>query len=372
LGTGTIPTEGEGTRLMWYPAKAAFRAGQVGRFSDGTEWNADNVGDYSTAFGFNTTASGEASTAMGDGAQASGYASTAMGEISQASGYASTAMGFGTQASGYASTAIGFGTQASGYVSTAIGFETQASGDRSTAIGFETIAANENSVTVGRCNDRNSSSGGSALFVVGNGRISTGSCQRGLPAADLSDAFVVEEDGRAIASRFDTFSDRRLKTGIEPLEENTLQALTNLRPVRYRFKNQQTHPSGEQIGLIAQEVRKAFPALVREDPSGTLSLAYPKLTAVLLKGLQEQQAQIDSLRQRTKRVDAIEDRLAALEADQTPDERPADNEQHASEEQPASEEQQAARWAAGLPVRSLALVLIGMGLGATILHVRRR
>jgi Flp pilus assembly protein TadB len=80
----------------------------------------------------------------------------------------------------------------------------------------------------------------------------------------------------------------------------------------------------------------------------------------LLKGLQEQQAQIDSLRQRTKRVDAIEDRLAALEADQTPDE------QHASEEQPA------ARWAAGLPMRSLALVLIGMGLGATILHVRRR
>jgi hypothetical protein len=304
LGIGTIPTEGAGTRLMWYPAKAAFRAGAVEDISGGTPWDAGNVGDYSTAFGSNTTASGDASTAMGIG--------------------------------------------------------TQASGDRSTTMGFVTIAANENSVTVGRCNDRNSSSGGSALFVVGNGTISTGSCQRGLPAADLSDAFVVEEDGRAIASSFDTFSDRRLKTGIEPLEENTLQALTNLRPVRYRFKNQQTHPSGEQIGLIAQEVRKAFPALVSEDPSGTLSLAYPKLTAVLLKGLQEQQAQIDSLRQRTKRVDAIEDRLAALEADQTLD------------EQQASEEPQAARWAAGIPMRGLALVLIGMGLGATILHVRRR
>ena len=277
LGTGTIPTEGAGTRLMWYPAKAAFRAGAVEDISGGTPWDAGNVGDYSTAFGFNTTASGYASTAMGLATQGSGYASTAMGDVTQARGYASTAMGTGTQASG----------------------------DRSTTMGFVTIAANENSVTVGRCNDRNSSSGGSALFVVGNGRIASGSCQRGLPTADLSDAFVVEEDGSAIASSFDTFSDRRLKTGIEPLKDNTLQALTNLRPVRYRFKNQQTHPSGEQSGLIAQEVRKAFPALVSEDPSGMLSLAYPKLTAVLLKGLQEQQAEIDSLSRKLRSLQEV-------------------------------------------------------------------
>src|SRR6056297_4170621 len=50
----SIPAEGAGTRLMWYPAKAAFRAGRVGRNKDGTQWNASKVGDYSVAFGVDT------------------------------------------------------------------------------------------------------------------------------------------------------------------------------------------------------------------------------------------------------------------------------------------------------------------------------
>src|SRR6056297_788060 len=50
----SIPAAGAGTRLMWYPAKAAFRAGRVGLFKDGTQWNATKVGDYSVAFGVDT------------------------------------------------------------------------------------------------------------------------------------------------------------------------------------------------------------------------------------------------------------------------------------------------------------------------------
>lgn len=44
FGTGVIPVEGAGTRMMWYPAKAAFRAGQIGLNKDGTQWNNSNVG----------------------------------------------------------------------------------------------------------------------------------------------------------------------------------------------------------------------------------------------------------------------------------------------------------------------------------------
>jgi len=53
-GTGTIPATGAGTRLMWYPAKAAFRVGEINE----TQWDPTNVGDYSMAFGINTMASG--------------------------------------------------------------------------------------------------------------------------------------------------------------------------------------------------------------------------------------------------------------------------------------------------------------------------
>ncbi len=87
--SGTVPNLGAGARLMFYPGKAAFRAG----YSFGTDWNDANVGYNSTAMGTNTTASGYSSTAMGNGTTASGIFSTAMGYITTASGSNSIAMG---------------------------------------------------------------------------------------------------------------------------------------------------------------------------------------------------------------------------------------------------------------------------------------
>src|SRR5437773_7540934 len=49
FGSGVIPVTGPGVRLMWYPRKAAFRAGRVG-----TQWDDANVGDFSVALGENT------------------------------------------------------------------------------------------------------------------------------------------------------------------------------------------------------------------------------------------------------------------------------------------------------------------------------
>lgn len=115
--TGAIPMEGPGTRLMWYPAKYAFRAGYVG----GAQWDDVNIGEYSTAMGYYTTASKIYSTAMGRATTASGSASTAMGWNTIASGLYSTAMGFCTIASGNFSTAMGYYTTASGAASTAMG-----------------------------------------------------------------------------------------------------------------------------------------------------------------------------------------------------------------------------------------------------------
>ncbi len=97
LFTGSIPAEGRGTRLMWYPGKAAFRAGQV----NGTQWDDVNVGFISTAMGVGTTASGDASTAMGNGTTASGFSSTAMGSGTTASGNHSTAMGLRASTDGF-------------------------------------------------------------------------------------------------------------------------------------------------------------------------------------------------------------------------------------------------------------------------------
>ncbi len=158
-GTGSIPAVGPGTRMMWHPGKAAFRAGSVG----GTQWDDASIGRFSTAMGNTTTASGmhssamggfttasgDGGTALGNGSTASGYASTALGNITTASGGSSTAIGYQTVAAGLVGTAMGNGTSASGESSTALGYQTNASGQTGTAMGYRTNASGIQSTAMG-------------------------------------------------------------------------------------------------------------------------------------------------------------------------------------------------------------------------------
>lgn len=89
-GNASPLTEGSGTRMMWLPRKAAFRAGYV----NGTQWDDANIGTFSTAFGENVRASGDFSFAAGRNTVAANGSSVAMGELSVASGSASVALGY--------------------------------------------------------------------------------------------------------------------------------------------------------------------------------------------------------------------------------------------------------------------------------------
>ena len=203
LGVGAIPASGPGARSMWYPRKAAFRAGEV----IDAQWDDVNVGVRSTAFGENTTASGQASTATGffttasggistatgSGTTASGDFSTAMGQGSRATGPSSTAMGISTRASGQATTAMGDQTTASGRASTAMGEFTTASGVRSTAIGSSTVASGTNALA-----------GGSATQATGGVSLAFGDNVR----ADGTGSVALGSFAAAIASGSFVFSDR--------------------------------------------------------------------------------------------------------------------------------------------------------------------
>jgi len=130
VGSGSIPTSGAGTRLMWYSGKSAFRVGTV----DGTQWDDGNVGEHSVAFGSNAVASGQYATAFGRTSEATGRASTATGILTTASGDYATAMGNETTASGSAATAMGIGTTASGAYSTAMGHNALTGGQNGTFV----------------------------------------------------------------------------------------------------------------------------------------------------------------------------------------------------------------------------------------------
>ncbi len=120
--TGSTPTTGAGTRMMWIPALSAFRAGVV----TGTQWN--TIGVSSTAFGYNTTASGDVSTAFGSNTTASGAGSVAFGSYNIASGVSSLVNGALSVASGDYSTAFAWGSTAQSFASFVVGRYNKVSG----------------------------------------------------------------------------------------------------------------------------------------------------------------------------------------------------------------------------------------------------
>ncbi len=214
-GSGAaVPDLGSGTRMMWIPIKAAFRAGYV----NGTQWDNANVGEYSIALGSNVTASGNNSIAFGDttiasGAfsmvfgssntssgiystvfgvfnEASGLGATAFGTVTFASGNYATAFGNTTTASESYATAFGSNTAASAEGSTAFGSGSAASGTYSTAFGQNTIASNTAAVAFGNATTASGTS--AAAFgssTVASGAISTAFGAAALASGDFSTAF---------------------------------------------------------------------------------------------------------------------------------------------------------------------------------------
>jgi hypothetical protein len=158
---GPAPISGAGTRMMWYPDRAAFRAGTV----SGNQWDADSIGISSMAWGNNSKATGqEAATAWGDETTASSSLATAWGWKTTASAYTATSWGFETTASelyatawgvkakatAISATAWGENTTASGHGTTVWGDQTKASGRSATAWGLETTASGINTTAWGQ------------------------------------------------------------------------------------------------------------------------------------------------------------------------------------------------------------------------------
>ncbi len=271
----TIPATGAGTRMMWYPGKAAFRAGYV----DGTQWDDANVGASSAALGINTVASGASSIAIGMGTRATGRFSVATGFGTTASGEGSTAMGLATVASGDSATATGNTTLASGLFSTAIGFGTVAAGSSSFAGGDGASAQGSQALAFGL----RASASGAGSVALGNRAATTATGTGSFIFADRSSANalvsnVPNEFGARFAGGFYLYTRADLSTGAalaasgsswaalsdvhakenfrEVDGEDLLEKLARV-PVReWNYKAQDA--SFRHMGPTAQDFRAAF------------------------------------------------------------------------------------------------------------------
>jgi hypothetical protein len=125
-----------------------------------------------------------------------------------------------------------------------------------------------------------------------------------------SDINALASDLRSVASvasnadryaHSHTYSDSRLKSNVAEIE-NSLDRVLQLRAVTFTW-NDAIYPdlgleTGDDYGLLAQELAVVFPELVAlDEQSGFLRVDYEGLVPILIQAIQEQQIQIDELRE---------------------------------------------------------------------------
>jgi len=114
-----------------------------------------------------------------------------------------------------------------------------------------------------------------------------------------SPSTLLTVNGTVYAAAFTSPSDRRHKADIQPLPDDALSIVLQLKPVTFSWKApNDAGMQGRQIGFIAQDVLPVLPSVVlrQSDAEGTLSLKYEAFIPVLTKALQQQQAQIEDLK----------------------------------------------------------------------------
>ncbi|HEX8830353.1 MAG TPA: tail fiber domain-containing protein [Longimicrobium sp.] len=266
-GQGVIPAAGDGVRMMWFPAKYAFRAGRVVTVSpsnEGTYWDDEHVGYGSVAFGQNNRASGNNSAAFGDAARATGERSfafngtatstgaIALGSSAQATGDDALAMGLSPIAGGLASIVIG-PSIANGNFGVAIGLQNSASGQFSVAIGKNARTANRQGAVV--LGDACASFSSDSVYPTANNQFVARGCGgiRFFTTQNLSSGVEVAAGGGSWSS----ISDRNRKENFRALEGEPV--LTRLRSVPVTTWNYKTQDrSIRHIGPTAQDLYAAF------------------------------------------------------------------------------------------------------------------
>jgi len=302
IGAGRIPVSGSGTRLMWYPGKAAFRAGSTSNIV----WDDFSIGSYSAALGLDTRANGEAATALGRGSQANGANSLAAGEFPQASGEAAVAMGRFAIASGVSATAFGDQSIASGNVSLAVGEHTEASGNLTTALG--SMASTNGQVGSFVFGDATVPSVAEAVkvtapnsFVIRAQRIWFGT--QGDQVASQG-RYIETSTGGYLSSggSWTNSSDVNRKENFSHKDaEDVLETLSHLPIQTWNYKVES--PSIRHLGPTAQDFYAAFHLGDSDKAIGTVDEGGVALLA------------IQALERRTRDLGALREHLGRLERD---------------------------------------------------------
>jgi len=318
-GTGTIPVQGIGSRMMWYPGKSAFRVG----YASGTNWDNVFVGQYSFASGYNTRASGLYSVAFGLNTIASGEGSFAVGKGTIASGLYAFAAGENPEAKGNYSIALGRGAKAHGLSSIAIGYHPEVYSSYGLSLGNYTLVTGENGVAMGY--HSRSIHDGSFIYADQSDPV-------GFTSTTAVNQFMVKASGGFIfytngtlttgvklapgAGAWSILSDRNAKENIVELNPlDYLNKIENLEVFEWNYISQDS--SIRHIGPMAQDFYSTFN--LGTDSTTINSGDFDGVNLILIQALnmkmvelENQQEKIDTLNQELLFLREDREKMTAL------------------------------------------------------------
>jgi len=127
----------------------------------------------------------------------------------------------------------------------------------------------------------------------------------------ISDCYSISGVGQIFYSA--ACSDEKIKSEIETIA-NALEMIMKLEPVEFDWNNtffelKKGYPRDKKhtLGFIAQEVEKILPEVVEIDlEDGYYKINYPKLNALVVEGIKEQQLFIEDI---NKKINELENLL---------------------------------------------------------------
>jgi hypothetical protein len=299
-------------------------ANTTGSYNTATGYQAlyANNGDYNTASGAlaihdNTTGNYN----LGEGFQAlfantTGYQLTATGAnalLANTAGHDNTANGFNSllsNTSGNYNVGEGSGT-----------LKGNTTGSQNTAIGraaMRNVTTGSNNIAIGSfAGESMTGASSNNVYIANAGTTESGTMRLG--GAAQARTFIAGIRGVAVTNGAAVIIDSsgqlgtvvssaRYKKDIRDLDDQ--DKVLRLRPVTYTYKSDAT--ATRQYGLIAEEVEQIYPELVvRNADNSPESVQYHELIPVLLKKIQQQDAEMAVLRAQNA---AMNERVQRLES----------------------------------------------------------
>lgn len=133
---------------------------------------------------------------------------------------------------------------------------------------------------------------GTGVNAAANWGIQRNTAVAGDFGTSVNSMYIDTADNMVVAGNITAFSDRRLKTDIQPIAD----ALAKIKTLAgITFSRVLDQSGARDTGLIAQDVQAVLPEAVLAPPGGYMSVAYGNLAGLFVEAFKELHARVEAI-----------------------------------------------------------------------------